>query len=107
MNKQTAINKALESIDNDFIKALVEPARIEILKLIILNGPSDVKTLSDKMPQDRSVISRHLVLMEKAGLLNFEKQGRHMIYSVDTSSTLQKSEQLVESIRECLKYGCC
>jgi len=107
MNKSEAIDKTLAEIDSDFVKALNEPARIEILKLLILNGASDVKTLAEKMPQDRSVISRHLAFMEKAGLLIAHKEGRYMIYSVDGESTLQKSEQIVQSIRKCMEFGCC
>lgn len=107
MNREQLISKTLANIDNDFVKALTEPARIEILKLLILNGPSDVKSLSENMPQDRSVISRHLSLMQKAGLLVAEKKGRYVIYSVDGKSALYKSEQIVQSIRECFEMGCC
>ncbi len=63
MDKAKAIEKALKNIENDFVRALAEPVRIDILKLIVLNGSSDVKSLAAEMPQDRSVISRHLSLM--------------------------------------------
>lgn len=107
MKREKAVEKALNNIDSEFVKALAEPVRIDILKQLIVLGASDVKTLAEYMPQDRSVISRHLALMEKAGLLNVKKDGRHMIYSVDGEGSLQKSEQLVQSIRECLSLGCC
>jgi len=35
------------------------------------------------------------------------KEGRHVIYSVDGDSALQKSEKIVETIKQCLKLGCC
>jgi DNA-binding transcriptional ArsR family regulator len=107
MNKTKVIEKTLACIDSDFIKALAEPARIEILKFLILSESSDVKTLAEKLPQDRSVISRHLAMMEKAGLLKVKREGRHVIYSVDGDSTLQKSEQLVTALRQCVEIGCC
>ena len=107
MNKDEAVEKALTSIDSNFVKALAEPVRIEILKLLILNGPCDVKNLAEKLPQDRSVISRHLALMEKAGILSVKKEGRHVIYSVDGESALQKSEQIVNTIKQCLAVSCC
>jgi DNA-binding transcriptional ArsR family regulator len=107
MDASTTVTKMLAGIDSDFIKALAEPVRIEILKLLILSGSCDVKTLADKLPQDRSVISRHLAMMEKAGLLTVKKEGRHVIYSVNGDSALQKSEQLVETMRECIAIGCC
>ena len=107
MNKTKAVEKALANIDSDFVRALTEPARIEILKILTLSGPCDVKSLADKMPQDRSVISRHLAMMEKAGILKVKKEGRHVIYSIDGESALRKSEQLVKTMRQCLKLGCC
>jgi hypothetical protein len=42
---------------------------------------------TNKLPQDRSVISRHLALMEKAGVLKVIKEGRHVIYVVDGAGT--------------------
>ncbi len=107
MDPSDAIDAALAGIDSDFVKALTEPARIEILKQLILFGASDVKSLSERMPQDRSVISRHLALMERAGILKSRKEGRHVVYQVDADGTLHKAEQLVETIRLCIKNGCC
>ncbi len=107
MNNAKAIDKALANIDSDFVTALAEPARINILKLLVLHGSSDVKSLAEKMPQDRSVVSRHLSMMEKAGLLSARKEGRHVVYSVDAKRALRHSEQLVESIRRCIELGCC
>lgn len=107
MNKEQAVAKSLANIDSDFVKALNEPARIEILKHLIVHGASDVQTLAERMPQDRSVISRHLALMETAGLVMSQKEGRHVVYSVDGSTALMKSEQLVQSIRDCFEAGCC
>jgi len=107
MNKNDAIEKSLKQIDNDFIKALAEPVRIEILKHLIVHGSSDVKNLAERMPQDRSVISRHLIMMHKAGLLKLQKQGRHVIYSVDAESAINKSKNIVAAIDECIQLGCC
>ena len=107
MKNAKAVDNALANINSDFVTALAEPARINILKILVLNGSCDIKSLASKMPQDRSVISRHLSMMEKAGLLNARKEGRHVIYSVDGTSALRQSEQLVESIRRCVELGCC
>jgi len=107
MTKNDYIDQSLRQIDNDFIKALAEPVRIEILKHLVVHGSSGVRDLADRMPQDRSVISRHLALMEKAGILSVKKEGRHVIYSVDGEQSLRKSEQIVNTIRECLEHGCC
>jgi DNA-binding transcriptional ArsR family regulator len=107
MSNETEIESALSNIDNDFVRALAEPARIEILKLLVLQGACDVGSLAEKMPQDRSVISRHLATMKQAGLLNAQKEGRHVVYRINGNVMLEKSERLVESIRQCIKLDCC
>ena len=60
-------------LDSKFLKALSEPVRIEILKFIMRNGRTDIGTIAENMPQDRSVISRHLNLMHDVGILICEK----------------------------------
>ena len=45
--------------------------------------------------------------MEKSGLIKVKKEGRDKIYSIDGEQTLAKAEQLVETIRQCVKAGCC
>ena len=107
MNSSATINSAFACIDNDFFRALSEPTRIEILKLLMLNGACDVGTLADQMPQDRSVISRHLSLMHKAGVLNTKKEGRHKVYSIDPQGLLGKAEDFVATLRQCIALGCC
>ena len=107
MNNLAAIDSALTCVDSEFLRALSEPARIEILKLLMLNGACDVSTLAEQMPQDRSVISRHLSLMHKAGVLNTKKEGRHKVYSIDPQGLLGKAEHFVEALRQCIALGCC
>ena len=107
MDKDIKLDTAFADVDSDFVKALSESTRIEILKQLSFHGPMDVKSLAHKMPQDRSVISRHLALMEKAGILKAHKEGRHVIYRVDGQRLLQKSEKLVETLRTCVSLGCC
>lgn len=107
MGKERAVTTVLDKLDTDFIKAFAEPARIEILKHLLVLGPSDVKTLAEKMPQDRSVISRHLLVLHKAGFLDHRKEGRHVLYSINGENTLEMAEQLVDTVRKCLQIGCC
>ena len=59
----------VEAVDSKFFKTLSEPVRVQILKYLMLNGRADIQTIAENMPQDRSVISRHLNLMQEAGIL--------------------------------------
>jgi len=107
MSKKRAVNKVLRNLDTEFVKAFSEPARIDILRHLLVLGPSDVKTLAQKMPQDRSVISRHLALLHHCGFLDHRKEGRYSYYSVNGENTLKMVEQFSDAIRDGLKLGCC
>lgn len=91
----------VDAFDSKFFKTLSEPVRIEILKFLLMNGRSDIGTVADNMPQDRSVISRHLSLMYEAGILNCEKSSRHRFYEINPRGMLEKLERISGLLRQC------
>ncbi|MBT3981721.1 MAG: helix-turn-helix transcriptional regulator [Bacteriovoracaceae bacterium] len=107
MGKQSEIKKLTENLDAKFFKTLSEPVRVEILKTLLELGESDVNTLSERMPQDRSVISRHLSKMEDASILTMKKCGRNVLYNINGSEFLGRFENILTSIKKCLSFGCC
>ena len=96
----------IEAFDSKFFKTLAEPVRVQILKFIMLNGRADIGTIAENMPQDRSVISRHLNLMQEAGILISEKENRHVFYNVNGQPFLEKLVDITEKIRKCMKECC-
>ena len=96
----------VEAVDSKFFKTLGEPVRVQILKYLMLNGRSDIQTIAENMPQDRSVVSRHLNLMQEAGILICEKENRHMFYDVNGQQFLEKLVDITEKIRKCMKECC-
>ena len=105
LNKE--MSKLTEAMDSKFFKSLSEPVRIEILKLLLLHGESDVNTMAGHLPQDRSVISRHLNNMHEVGILNTRKEGRHIFYSIDGKSFVGKFESILASMKKCISMNCC
>ena len=93
-------------LDSRFFKVLGEPVRVEILKLLIQVGRADIGAVAERLPQDRSVISRHLSIMAEARLLSSEKVGRHIFYEVDGIFILQKLEGIVDDVRAYF-HACC
>jgi len=79
---------------------------MQIMKFLLLNGRSDIATISAEMPQDRSVISRHLNLMSEVGILRCEKETRHMFYEIDGKVFLEKLENMTGQIRKCMPLCC-
>lgn len=101
-----AADACVEVMDTEFFRALCEPARIEIFKQLVLKGRSDIATIAEGMPQDRSVIARHLQMMERAGLLQVENQGRHTFYQIDGPSMMSRVKQL-SGLLQALVPLCC
>lgn len=97
-------------LDSAFFKTLAEPVRIDILKLLLLYGRSDIGTIAEHMPQDRSVISRHLTQMESTRIVTSEKEGRHVYYRVDAKSFSGKMQEITEKLHTCVQVcypDCC
>jgi len=102
----TELDDLVKALDSKIFKALIDPTRIQILKFLMLNGRADITTIANHFPQDRSVISRHLHMMEEAGLLIAEKKTRHRFYSINGKTFLHEFETIVIKLRACI-HECC
>ena len=100
------LDELVKAFDSKFFKTLSEPVRFEILKFMMTNGRSDIGTIAHHMPQDRSVISRHLSLMHEVGILNCEKENRHVFYEINGQAFLEKLENIAEQIRKSIPECC-
>jgi DNA-binding transcriptional ArsR family regulator len=87
-------------------RALCEPARIEILKLLTLWGRSDVATIAAEVPQHRSVISRHLAQLHEAGFLRREQVGRNVFFEMDGPAVVAQLEDVVDRFRKLVPHCC-
>lgn len=96
-------NKLIEVMDSKFFKSLGEPVRVQIIRFLLLNGRADIGTIAENMPQDRSVISRHLNLMQAVGILDCEKENRHMFYSLNAAVFLERFMNITDLIKTCIK----
>ncbi len=96
----------VKAVDSKFFKTLSEPGRVQILKYLMLNGRADIQTIAENMPQDRSVVSRHLNLMQEAGILICQKENRHMFYDVNGQPFLEKFVDITEKIKTCMEECC-
>jgi len=100
------LDELTKEFDARFFKTLSEPVRIQILKYLIQNGRSDIGTIAENMPQDRSVISRHLNLMHAAGILKCEKETRYVYYVINGQEFIYKLEYITQLIRKSMETCC-
>lgn len=95
-----------ELLDTSFFRVLCEPVRIDILKQLVIHGRSDVGSIAESMPQDRSVIARHLQLMERTGLLRVEVQGRHTFYEIDGPAIMERMSNATKAVQSLVPLCC-
>ncbi len=84
MNKELAIDSALSILNDPLFKALQEPARLAVIRQLLVLGKADISQIAEGIPQERSVISRHLQVLLDAGILRVERAGRHHTYEFNS-----------------------
>lgn len=104
--RQRAAAGCAEMLDSDLFQALCEPVRIELARLLIARGKSDLSTLAAELPQHASVISRHLAVLHRAGLVRREKVGRHVRFELDGPALVERLEKITAQLRRAVPYCC-
>jgi DNA-binding transcriptional ArsR family regulator len=105
-SRAQAADACIKLLDTDFFLALCEPARMKIFRHLVLSGRSDVGSIAVEMPQDRSVITRHLQVMERAGVLRSETEGRNTFYEIDGTLLIHRLEQVVQMMSTLVPLCC-
>lgn len=81
------------------LKVLANENRLLILCCLI-KGPKTVSTLCEMIPNiSQSALSQHLTLLKAHGILDFEKSGQSVTYSI--------SDHRVEAVMSVLKQYYC
>lgn len=70
------------------IKAMAHPTRLFILDLLE-DGALCVCDINDLIEADLSTVSKHLLLLKKAGLVSSEKRGLQVYYSLEMPCVLK------------------
>src|SRR4029450_3743430 len=99
MSRQEAARRCVAVFDTGFFKALCEPARIAVLSELILLGRADIAAIAERLPQDRSVIARHLQQWGAEKIVTAEKEGRHVFYEIDARGVAERLEGILEITR--------
>ena len=71
--------------DDGLWSAIGDPSRRQVLDLLVSNGEVSASWLAGRVPFSRQAVSKHLVVLERAGLVSRGKQGREVLYRVQAS----------------------
>lgn len=70
---------------DDLIRALGDPTRREVVRLLAHEGPMTAGELSDRFALAKSTMSGHFNVLRQAGLVLTERQGTTIVYSASLS----------------------
>jgi len=66
----------------DTLKLLAHPQRLKIVEILDVNGSSPVHVVADELGLPPAATSQHLNKMKRVGLINADRRGKEVWYSV-------------------------
>ena len=82
--------------DDELWSAIADPSRRRILDLLVSNGGVSASWLAGHVPFSRQAVSKHLFVLEQAGLVSRRKQGREVLYQVEADRLDQATRAMAD-----------
>jgi DNA-binding transcriptional ArsR family regulator len=70
-----------ENVD-DVLVALADPMRRRVLAVIASRGAATATAVAAQLPVSRQAVVKHLAVLNRAGLVSSQRQGREVRYTV-------------------------
>jgi len=83
-------------IDDELWSAIADPSRRQVLDLVVGNGAVSASWLAGRVPFSRQAVSKHLVVLERTGLISRRKQGKEVLYQVQAGRLDQATRAMAE-----------
>jgi len=77
------INPTQLKLSANQIKALAHPLRLSILLFIDKNKSVNVNKIYNTLKLEQSITSQHLKILRTAGIVNYQREGKLIFYSVN------------------------
>jgi ArsR family transcriptional regulator, cadmium/lead-responsive transcriptional repressor len=82
--------------DDELWSAIGDPSRRRVLDLLVSNGEVSASWLAGRVPFSRQAVSKHLVVLEAAGLVSRRKHGREVLYRVEAGRLDQATRAMAD-----------
>ncbi|MEO7422137.1 MAG: metalloregulator ArsR/SmtB family transcription factor [Ornithinibacter sp.] len=83
-------------VDDDLWSAIGDPTRRRMLDLLLTDGAGTATTLSTRLPVTRQAVSKHLLVLDRVGLVHVRPAGRERRYQVDEAQLARAVAQLAD-----------
>jgi ArsR family transcriptional regulator, cadmium/lead-responsive transcriptional repressor len=82
--------------DDELWSAIGDPSRRRVLDLLVSHGDVSASWLASHVPFSRQAVSKHLAVLEEAGLVSRRKQGREVLYQVEAGRLDQATRAMAD-----------
>jgi DNA-binding transcriptional ArsR family regulator len=84
------------AVDDALWSAVGDPTRRSMLDLLLFDGSGTATSLSDRLPVTRQAVAKHLIVLDRAGLVHGTAAGRERRYRVDDAQLARAAAQLAD-----------
>lgn len=84
----------MSAVDDDLWSAVGDPTRRRLLDLLLAAGNGTATTLSLQLPMTRQAVAKHLMVLDRVGLVQAAPAGRERRYRVDEDQLARAAAQL-------------
>jgi predicted transcriptional regulator len=83
-------------MDDDLWSAVGDPTRRRMLDLLLIEGSGTATSLSEHLPVTRQAVAKHLLVLDRVGLVHATTAGREKQFRVDQAQLARAIAQLTE-----------
>ncbi len=80
---KVSINNEKLQASSELLRAVAHPLRMKILEFIDQNEEINVNKIYNTLGLEQSITSQHLRILRVAGLVNTQRDGKYIHYSID------------------------
>ncbi|MCC3332457.1 ArsR/SmtB family transcription factor [Nocardia abscessus] len=81
-------------VDDELWSAIGDPTRRRMLDLLLMEGEGTATGLSERLPVTRQAVAKHLLVLDRVGLVHGTSAGRERRYRVDEAQLARAVAQL-------------
>ncbi len=74
--------------------AIAEPSRRKLLDLLLNQRDATASTLAGSVPFSRQAVSKHMAVLQQAGLIRTHKIGKERRFSIDPTGISEAAQEL-------------
>jgi DNA-binding transcriptional ArsR family regulator len=85
-----------QAADDELWAAIADPSRRRLLDLLVQAGEATASGLAPEVPFTRQAVTKHLAVLEQAGLVTRHREGREVFFRVEPARLDEATRALTQ-----------